>query len=255
MRADYERFKTESEKAIKARLEEAERELEKARAKAVAMVTSARASSDFIMEQMEKVRRAKDSERLGNELDSARRAVREHLRGHSDEFDPVEQPKVDENYVLPRKLKKGDTVIIVTLGSEATLLEEPDKSGNVRVQAGILQTRVNIKDLRLKENEPQVITGGKKVKASSYSVTRTTTFKDEIDLRGMTGDEAWLAVDKYFDEATLANVRTVRLIHGKGTGALKAALWKFLKGDKRISHFRIGQFGEGDGGVTVVELK
>ena len=255
MRADYERFKTESEKAIKARLEEAERELEKARAKAVAMVTSARASSDFIMEQMEKVRRAKDSERLGVELDSARRAVREHLREHSDEFDPVEQPKVDENYVLPRKLKKGDTVLIVTLGSEATLLEEPDKSGNVRVQAGILQTRVNIKDLRLKENEPQVVTGGKKVKASSYSVTRTTTFKDEIDLRGMTGDEAWLAVDKYFDEATLANVRTVRLIHGKGTGALKAALWKFLKGDKRISNFRIGQFGEGDGGVTVVELK
>ena len=255
MRADYERFKTESEKAIKARLEEAERELEKARAKAVAMVTSARASSDFIMEQMEKVRRAKDSERLGGELDSARRAVREHLREHSDEFDPVEQPKVDENYVLPRKLKKGDTVLIVTLGSEATLLEEPDKSGNVRVQAGILQTRVNIKDLRFKENEPQVVTGGKKVKASSYSVTRTTTFKDEIDLRGMTGDEAWLAVDKYFDEATLANVRTVRLIHGKGTGALKAALWKFLKVDKRISNFRIGQFGEGDGGVTVVELK
>ena len=118
-----------------------------------------------------------------------------------------------------------------------------------------MQTRVNIKDLRLKENEATVTSGDKKVKASTYTVSRTTTFRDEIDLRGMNGDEAWLAVDKYIDEAMLANVRTVRLIHGKGTGALKAALWKFLKGDKRISSFRIGQFGEGDGGVTVLELK
>ena len=256
MRSDYERFKLESEKKIKDRLAESERELEKARQKAVSMVTSAKASSDFIMDQMDKVRKARDAENLGSELDRARKAVRDHWRENSDKFDPVERPKADEDYVLPRKLKKGDTVIIVTLGSEATLLEEPDKSGNVRVQAGILQTRVNIKDLRLKEDEPNVITGDKKkFKASSYSVTRNTSFRDEIDLRGMTGDEAWLAVDKYFDEATLANIRTVRLIHGKGTGALKTALWKFLKGDKRISSFRIGQFGEGDGGVTVVELK
>ena len=232
-----------------------EKELEKARQKASSMVASAKASSDFILEQMDKVRKAKDSERLGSELDSARRAVREHLRENSSKFDPVEQPKRDENYVLPRKLKRGDEVTIMTLGTDATLLEEPDKSGNVRVQAGILQTRVNIKDLRLKENTVTVTSGDKKVKASTYSVSRATSFKDEIDLRGMTGDEAWLAVDKYFDEATLANVRTVRLIHGKGTGALKAALWKFLKGDKRISTFRIGQWGEGDGGVTVVELK
>lgn len=255
MRADYERFKLESEKQIKKRLEESEKELTKAREKAFAMVQSAKASSDFVLEQMEKVRKAKDSERLGSELDSARRAVKEHLRESSSKYDPVEKPKTNENYVLPRKLKKGDTVIIMTLGSEATLLEEPDKSGNVRVQAGILQTRVNIKNLQLKEEEAKVISGDKKLKASSYTVSRATTFKDEIDLRGMTGDEAWLAVDKYFDEATMANVRTVRLIHGKGTGALKTALWKFLKGDKRISSFRIGQFGEGDGGVTVVELK
>ena len=255
MRADYERFKIESEKQIKKRLEESEKELSKAREKAFAMVQSAKASSDFVLEQMEKVRKAKDTDRLGSELDSARRAVKEHLRDSSSKYDPVEKPKIAENYVLPRKLKKGDTVIIVTLGSEATLLEDPDKSGNVRVQAGILQTRVNIKNLQLKEEETKVISGDKKVKASSYTVSRVTTFKDEIDLRGMTGDEAWLAVDKYFDEATMANVRTVRLIHGKGTGALKTALWKFLKGDKRISNFRIGQFGEGDGGVTVVELK
>ena len=254
MRADYERFKVESEKIIKKKLDEAEKELQKAQSKAQSMVASAKASSDFIMEQMEKVRKAKESDRLGSELQNARRAVREHLRENSDKFDPVEK-KTDENYVLPRKLKKGDEVIIMTLGSKATLLEDPDKSGNVRVQAGILQTRVNIKNLKLCEDEPTVQTGDKKVKTSTYTVNRSSSFKDEIDLRGMNGDEAWLAVDKYFDEAILFGFRKVRLIHGKGTGALKTALWKFLKGDKRISSFRIGQFGEGDGGVTVVELK
>ncbi len=254
MREDYERFKVESEKIIKKKLDEAEKELQKAQSKAQSMVASAKASSDFIMEQMEKVRKAKESDRLGSELQNARRAVREHLRENSDKYDPVEK-KTDENYVLPRKLKKGDEVIIMTLGSKATLLEDPDKSGNVRVQAGILQTRVNIQNLKLCEDEPTVQTGDKKVKTSTYTVNRSSSFKDEIDLRGMNGDEAWLAVDKYFDEAILFGFRKVRLIHGKGTGALKTALWKFLKGDKRISSFRIGQFGEGDGGVTVVELK
>jgi len=254
MRADYERFKIESEKIIKKRLEESEKELNKARDKAASMVASAKASSDFIMEQMDKVRKARESERLGDELQSARRAVREHLKENSEKYDPVEKKK-DENYVLPRKLKKGDEVIIMTLGSSATLLEDPDKSGNVRVQAGILQTRVKIKDLRLKEDEITVQSGDKKQKVSSYTVSRSSSFKDEIDLRGMTGDEAWLAVDKYFDEAIISGFHKVRLIHGKGTGALKVALWKFLKGDKRISSFRIGQYGEGDGGVTIVELK
>ena len=254
MRADYERFKAESEKIIKKRLEQSERELQKAQQKASSMVASAKASSDFILEQMDKLKKARDSEKLGDELQNTRRAVREHLRANAEKYNPVEK-KVDENYVLPRKLKKGDEVIIMTLGSLATLLEDPDKSGNVRVQAGILQTRVKVKDLKLVENEVTVQSGDKKMKTSSYTVSRSTSFRDEIDLRGMTGDEAWLAVDKYFDEAIMTGFRKVRLIHGKGTGALKVALWKFLKGDKRISSFRIGQFGEGDGGVTIVELK
>ena len=76
-----------------------------------------------------------------------------------------------------------------------------------------------------------------------------------MDLRGKTGDEAWAVVDKYFDDALVAGIGTVRLIHGKGTGALRNALWKILKTDGRVRSFRIGQFGEGDSGVTVVELK
>lgn len=255
MRHDYEKFKSESEKIIKEKLDKAEHELEIARQKAAATVQSAKASSDYILEQMDKVRKAKDSERLGEELAGARRAIREHIRANESKYNPVDDPKIDENYILPRKLKKGDEVMIMSIGKDAVLLEDPDKSGNVQLQAGILKTRVNIKDLKLKDDSPQIITDGKKTKASTYSVKRNTMFKDEIDLRGMTGDEAWLAVDKYIDEANIVGIQRVRLIHGKGTGALKKALWQFLKGDKRISSFRIGQYGEGDGGVTVVDLK
>lgn len=254
MRIDYERFKTQSEAEIKKRVEESRRELEKAKEKAYAMVRSAKLSSDFILEQMDKVKKARDSEHLGDEIARARRAVRDRVRQDEDSYDPVEEKK-DEGYVLPRPLKKGDEVTIMSIGSAAILLEDPDKSGNVRVQAGILQTRVKVKDLRLKDTSPTVICGDKKIKASSYTVKRSTSFKDEIDLRGMNGDEAWFAVDKYIDEAMLAGFSRIRLIHGKGTGALKNALWKFLKGDRRIASFRIGQFGEGDGGVTIVDLK
>jgi DNA mismatch repair protein MutS2 len=111
---------------------------------------------------------------------------------------------------------------------------------------------VALGDLELIEEEKKDATEKKR---GGYKMTVNRDFRDEIDLRGKTGDEAWSAVDKYFDEATMAGFSTVRLIHGKGTGALKAALWEYLRRDPRVSKYRIGKFGEGDGGVTVVELK
>ena len=243
-----------AEKEISDRLAASEKELESARRKAQNMVESARISSDYIMEEMDKLRKQRESERLGEELARARRDIREHLRTHGDSFDPVEVRKA-ENYVLPRKLRRGDEVLIVSLGRKATLTEDPDRSGKVTVQAGIIKTKVAVSDLQLIEQEVSVQQGSTKTKASNFRMTVCRDFKDEIHLRGMTGDEAWSAVDKYFDEAQIAGFHTVRLVHGKGTGALKNALWGYLRTDRRVASFRIGQFGEGDGGVTVVELK
>jgi DNA mismatch repair protein MutS2 len=254
LRREYEEFRRDAEKTLKEKISASERELEKARSKAQNMVESAKRSADFIMEEMDKVRKARDSERLGEELDRARRELREHLRVHSDDYDPVEVRK-DEKYVLPRPLRKGDEVIIVSLSKKAVVLEDPDKSGKVSVQAGIIKTKAALSDLQLVENDAKIISGGKKKAASSYKMSVSRDFRDEIDLRGMTGDEAWNAVDKYFDEAQLAGFHTLRLIHGKGTGALKKSLWESLRKDKRVATYRIGQFGEGDGGVTVVEIK
>ncbi len=256
-RAQRKAFEAEREAReadIQKRLAESQRLLDNARSKAQNMVDSAKLSSDFIMEQMEALKKQKESERLGEELSRARREIREHLRTHSDAFDPVEHKK-SENYILPRALKKGDEVYIVSLDKTGYLLEDPDRSGKVMAQIGIVKTKVKLDDLQLVENEVQFHVGGKTQKLSAVKVSVNRDFKSELDLRGMTGDEAWSIVDKYFDDAAISGFHSVRLIHGKGTGALKNALWKYLKGDRRVASFRIGQFGEGDGGVTVVELK
>ena len=221
------------------------------------MVQSAKASCDFIYEQMEKMKKAQEAAQAAAELEAARRAVRDHLRTTGDIFDPIEVHEEDEGYVLPRPLKKGDKVRIVTIHKDGVVTEDP-KGNLVAVQAGVVRTKARLEDLRLIEDDGKV-KGERKKEApkikSTVNVERSNQFKSEIDLRGMTGDEAWLAVDKYLDDAIMYNMQSVHLIHGKGTGALKNALWKFLKGDKRIASFRIGRYGEGDGGVTVVELK
>lgn len=255
LRKEYEKFKAENEKQLKQKLAQAERDVERAKEKANAIVQSAKASSDYILAEMDKLRKQRDSERLGDEVDEARRKMRAYMRENENKFNPVEE-KVDKEYVLPRPLKVGDQVYIVNIDKTGFVVDNPDKNGNLTVQAGIIKTKTNIKNLKLIENVPSFTDkSGKKSRAGDYKATVSRNCKDEIDLRGMMGDEAWLKVDKYIDEATLTGFNTVRLIHGKGTGALKKALWEHLRRDSRIKSFRIGQYGEGDGGVTVVELK
>ena len=251
LRAEYERERESVERDVKRQRDEAERMLTEAQNKAMALVESARASSAFVFDQLERVRRERESERLGEHLDATRRAVRSHLRENEEKFNPVEE-RSNENYVLPRALKKGDKVYLVDIGREGVLLGDPDK-GSVMVQAGAFRTKTKIENLQLvEETKAQKV---QKEKGKDIRTVVSRDFKDEIDLRGMTGDEAWFMVDKYFDTAQIAGFHTLRLIHGKGTGALRNALWQYLKKDRRIATFRIGQYGEGDGGVTIVELK
>lgn len=250
-RVEYESYKKAAEADIAKRLADSEKALENARAKAQNMVDSAKLSSDFIMEQLDRVQKQRESERLGKELAEARREIREHLRTHSDSFDPVIHRKV-ENYKLPRELRRGDEVYVVSLDKTGVLTDDPS-GGKVGIQIGIIKTKVAINDLQLIEDSHAKKKNEKK--SAPLKVTVNRDFRGEIDVRGKTGDEAWSVIDKYFDDAAIAGFHSVRLIHGKGTGALKNALWAYLKKDSRVASFRIGQFGEGDGGVTVVELK
>ena len=118
---------------------------------------------------------------------------------------------------------------------------------------GIIRSRVSVGDLVLDESDNKKNDGG--AKSKTFSVKASRGFSISLDVRGQTGEEAWIDVDKYLDDAQMASVKSVTIIHGKGTGALRNQLWKMLKSDKRVKSFRAGQYGEGDYGVTVVELK
>ena len=254
MRAELEVQLSDAKKITDRTKVQADKLLNDAQSKATALVESARASSEFVFGQLEQVRRERESERLGEHLDATRRAVRAHLKENESRFNPVEE-RSNDAYRLPRPLRKGDEVYLVDIDKKGVLLSDPDHGGNVMVQAGIIRTKSKVSNLRLIEGEATVKSGEKKTSVRDFRATVSRDFRDEIDLRGKTGDEAWFMVDKYLDTANLAGFHTVRLIHGKGTGALRVALWKYLKADRRIASFRIGQYGEGDGGVTVVELK
>lgn len=255
LQSEYESLKLESEKKYREKLALADAELESAQKKAQGLINRAKISSEYIFDQLEQAKRMKESERFGEELDRRRRNVRANLRETDDVLDPV-QEHTNEAYTLPRDLKKGDNVLVVNINKRAIVISLPDKRGIVGVRVGLVDTRTKIDNLRLIDDETLAKENEKKKKsASDFHASRARDFSPEIDLRGKNGDEAWFAVDKYFDDAIISGMHTVRLIHGKGTGALKNALWQYLKNDNRVSAYRIGMFGEGDTGVTVVELK
>ena len=151
---------------------------------------------------------------------------------------------------------KGDTVLLVDIGKEAVVLELPDASGNVQVQAGIIRTRTKLKNLRLKEQDATFTDkDNQKKMVSTYRKTVSTDCKSEIDLRGMDSIEALGVLDRYLDEAMRSNVSSVRIIHGKGTGTLRTAVQQALRKNKFIKKFRLGVYGEGEDGVTIVEFR
>ena len=149
----------------------------------------------------------------------------------------------------PKNLKVGDTVRILSLDQTATVLAVPDSGGNVQLQAGIMKIKANIKDLLFEGHEEK--------KQTSF-VSRSSPKQDmktEIDVRGETLDEALLEVDRFIAQALLANLSSLTVIHGKGTGVLRKGISDYLKGHPMVTSFRAGQLGEGDTGVTVVTLK
>ncbi len=255
-KAEWEKKRAEEEEYLQEKIAEADKIKEKSAEQATRIIESARATSEYVLAELDRVKKAKESEDFAKTLNQAKSNIKKSLNETIEKIDPVVS-HVPENYVLPRHVKVGDEVIIISLGSKGHVTASADKNGNVTVSTGIMTTRVKESNLMLAEDDRLSASKKEKKKSASASpaLSITKEFSSEIDLRGKNGDEAWLDVDKYLDSAQLAGVKTVRLIHGKGTGALKKRLWEFLKTDKRIKTYRIGSFGEGDLGVTVCELK
>lgn len=250
---EFEEYRKKAEAELAKKLAGAEKEAENMRKKAEELLSGARATSDYVFSQLEEVKKQRDSERLGEKLAEAKKSVRQKVRDYENSSSPVTSAPVDEDYVLPRDLIKGDRVVHRTLGTQGTLLDNPDKSGNVNVSMGAIKMRVSVRDLKLIEGAESEAKAAAR-RQSNIRTAVTKNFKPECDVRGMIGDEAWFVVDRYLDDAIVAGIKSVTIIHGKGTGALRNALWNKFKSDSRVKSYRPGQYGEGDYGVTVVEM-
>ena len=165
------------------------------------------------------------------------------------------QKKEQVNHNVPKKLRLGDSVKILSMNLKGTVHTLPDAKGNLFVQAGILRYQTNIRDLILVNDDAAPAVHNTKTGAGKLKMSKSLSVSPEINLIGKTVDEALMELDKYLDDAYLAHLKSVRIVHGKGTGALRKAVQGHLKRQKYVKAFHLGEFGEGDAGVTIAEFE
>lgn len=251
-RVEAMRAKEQAQQLLDGMEEKAEKEMEKACRQASDLVARTRGQIDALLNEMEELKKQQNKT-----LSAEQKAkLKSGLRALEDTADPVHEKK-DGEYVLPRPLKVGDTVLIFDIDKQATVLQLPEGSSKtVLVQAGIIQTRVPLSNLRLVSDKKQ-----KQQQKPRRTVTRSiqgstqARAQMELDLRGQTTEEALMNVDRFIDSALMTGIGSLTIIHGKGTGALRTAVQQHLKHHPSVHSFRLGVFGEGESGVTIVELK
>ncbi len=248
-RTEAEKMRREAEEKLGRVQKEANGELERAREKASQLVARTRAQADSLLDELEEVKKHRNKALTAEQKAKLKAGMRTLENG----ADPV-QKKENESYTLPRPLQAGDTVLIFDIDKKGTVLRPPEgDSDEALIQAGILQTRVPVSNLRLLKEKPQrTPIRGVTRNIPSRANAKVTT---EVDLRGQTADEAILNLDRYLDSALLSGVDQLTVIHGKGTGVLRAAVQQHLRKHPSVKSFRLGTFGEGESGVTIVELK
>lgn len=244
---------TEKQKAqneLERAKKQAEYEIDKAKKEAERIVSQTKAQAYALLDEMEKAKKARPDDT------TAKTKLRQGIKSMENTADPVQEAK-QSDYKLPRPLKVGDDVLIYDIDKEAVVLTLPDKDNMVQVQAGIIKTRVKLSNLRLKKSSDKKVTTTYAPRARSKQVSKNIDIRPvtEIDVRGMTAFEAIMEVDGAIDNAILTNIQNLTIIHGKGTGVLRTEIQKHLKQNKYVRTFRLGTFGEGDAGVTIIELK
>ena len=188
------------------------------------------------------------------ELEKSRQKVRDKISEKNTKL-AIKNDKPTHKVLKPNQIKPGDSVKVVSMGLKGTVSSLPDKNGNLFVQCGIIRSKVSLNDLVLIEEE--TISTGKMQRSSSgkLKMSKSYSVSTEINLLGRTVDEALSELDKYLDDAYLAHLPSVRVVHGKGTGALRSAVHNYLRKNRVVKNYRLGEFGEGDAGVTIVTFK
>lgn len=261
-RSEAEKLRREHEKILsqlnseKEAFESAkEGEFEKARVQAMRIVEDCRMKSDKLLDELNEIRKQKSNPAFTKMASDAKSASRNAIDKMYDEANPV-MKKSNDSYKLPRPLKRGDKVLIVDIDKKGILAGDPDSSGNVFVQYGVMKTKVAVNRLRLIQEEApkqNVKKGVVSKKGVTSNIVRRASL--ELDIRGHAVDEGVHEVDAFIDNAVLSNAGLVTIIHGKGTGILRKGIQDHLRHHPSVKSFRSGAYGEGEDGVTIVELK
>ena len=230
--------------------EQRDRILREANEKANAILREAKEVADETIKNFRKFGRENISAaEMEKERDRLRRKINDTAAASS-----LKAQKPKKKY-KPSDFKLGESVKVLSMNLTGTITSRPDSKGNVTVQMGILRSQVNISDLEIIE-EPSPY-APKKLKHSSkgrIGMSKSLSVSPEINLLGKTVDEAVAELDKYLDDALLSHLNTVRIVHGKGTGALRKGIHEYLRRQKHVKSYHLAEFGEGDAGVTIVEL-
>ena len=191
------------------------------------------------------------------DLEKKRQNVRDKIGSKNEKLAlNIKKNQTGNKTLDPKKLQKGDAVKVVTMGLKGTVSSLPDARGNLFVQCGIIRSQVNVKDLVLID-EDTLVTPVTQQRSSTSKIKMSKSFSisPEINLLGKTVDEAISILDKYLDDAYLSHLPSVRVVHGKGTGALRSAVHNHLRRMKHVKEYRLGEYGEGDAGVTIVTFQ
>ena len=228
-------------------LADAEKDAQKSRQKAIDMIESARREAQVVTDELDRLRKEKERADFKKNIEATRVATEDRLDKLEEKIET--RPK-EKKKPLERPLKVGDSVRVYSMNKEGEVLEEP-KNGKVMLQIGSVKMRFPLEDLEIikpKQPKQQQTTLDIESRATRRAVS-------ELDLRGVTVMETERMVDEYIDECSLSGLKVVSVIHGKGTGALRAAVQQRLKRNKLVESYRLGTFGEGESGVTIVTLK
>ncbi len=249
---ETEKLKSDTLRKNKELTEKSEKIIENARREAKEILEKTKEEADEILKEIRKLKRESDNERMLKEAQSKRNRLSEKINEEKSKLSKSVFAS-NENYKSPKTVKLGEDIEIVSMHQTGTVLTLPDSKGNFQVRVGVMKISVNLKDVRIKKEE---VKKTKKVKTSSgETLSKTLTLSSELDVRGETVDSAIVLIDKFLDDALLSSLGQVRIIHGKGTGQLRNGIHAYLKSLSYVKSYRLGVFGEGDTGVTIVQFK
>lgn len=249
-RREVERLKNETRQKQEKLEEQRERILREANEKANAILREAKDVADETMKKFRKFGREGIS---AAEMEKERERLRQKIKDTSAKSTLTPQ-KSGKKY-KPSDFRLGESVRVLSMNLTGTIASKPDSRGNITVQMGILRSQVNISDLEiLEEQNPYAPKKARQTGGGKIKMSKSLSVSPEINLLGKTVDEAIAELDKYLDDALLSHLNSVRVVHGKGTGALRKGIHEYLRRQKHVKSYHLAEFGEGDAGVTIVEL-